>query len=56
VRIMKTRSAADDWLVRLLQRRPMNVAVAAQANKTARIAWAVLTKAEDYRRPAVAAG
>jgi transposase len=56
VRIMKTRSAADDWLVRLLQRRPMNVAVAAQANKTARIAWAVLTKAEDYRRPSVAAG
>jgi hypothetical protein len=22
----------------------------AQANKTARIAWALLTKAEDYRR------
>jgi transposase len=56
VRIMKTRSTADDWLGRLLQRRPVNVVVAAQANKTARIAWAVLAKAEDYRRPAVAAG
>jgi hypothetical protein len=35
---------------RLLQRRPVNVAVMAQANKTARIASALLTKAEDYRR------
>jgi hypothetical protein len=34
----------------------VNVVVAAQANKTARIAWAVLAKAADYRRPAVAAG
>ena len=56
VRIMKPRPAsADDWIGRLLQRRPVNVAVAAQANKTARIAWAVLAKAEDYRRPATAA-
>ena len=56
VRIMKARPAsADDWIGRLLQRRPVNVAVAAQANKTARIAWAVLAKAEDYRRPATAA-
>jgi transposase len=56
VRIMKARPAsADDWIGRLLQRRPVNVAVAAQANRTARIAWAVLAKAEDYRRPATAA-
>ncbi len=56
VRIMKARPAsADDWIGRLLQRRPVNVAVAAQANKTARIAWAVLAKVEDYRRPVTAA-
>jgi transposase len=56
VRIMKVRPAsADDWIGRLLQRRPVNVAVAAQANRTARIAWAVLAKAEDYRHPATAA-
>jgi transposase len=56
VRIMKARPAsADDWIGRLLQRRPVNVAVAAQANRTARIAWAVLAKAEDYRHPATAA-
>ncbi len=35
---------------RLLQRRPVTVAVMAQANKTARIAWTLLTKEEDYRR------
>ena len=34
---------------RLLQRRPVNVAVMAQANKTARVAWALLSKEEDYR-------
>ena len=56
VRIMKARPAsADDWIGRLLQRRPVNVAVAAQANKTARIAWAVLATVEDYRRPVTAA-
>lgn len=56
VRIMKARPvSADDWIGRLLQRRPVNVAVAAQANKTARIAWAVLAKVEDYRRPVTAA-
>jgi transposase len=56
VRIMRARPATtDDWIGRLLQRRPVNVAVAAQANKTARIAWAVLSKAEDYRHPATAA-
>jgi transposase len=42
------------WIGRLLQRRPVNVAVMAQANKTARIVWALLTKGEDYRRAAAA--
>jgi transposase len=52
VSIMKARpEPASDWIGRLLQRRPTNVAVVAQANKTARIAWALLTKEEDYRRP-----
>ena len=48
-------SAAGEWIGRLLQRRPVNVVVLAQANKTARIAWAVLTKGEEYGRPAAAA-
>jgi hypothetical protein len=55
VRIMRLRPAPDQgWIGRLLQRRPVNVAVMAQANRTARIAWALLTRGEDYRRPTAA--
>lgn len=55
VRIMGTGSRpAGAWIGRLLQRRPVNVAVLAQANKTARIAWALLARGEDYRRPTAA--
>jgi transposase len=39
----------EGWMGRLLQRRPVNVAVMAQANKTARVAWALLSKEEDDR-------
>jgi transposase len=45
----------EGWMGRRLQRRPVNVAVMAQANKTARIVWALLSKGEDYRRAAAAA-
>ena len=48
-------AADDSWMGRLLQRRPVNVVVIAQANKTARVAWALLSKGEDYRRAAVVA-
>ena len=44
------------WLTQLLARKPAKVAAVALANKTARIAWAVLTKKEVYRaRPITAA-
>jgi transposase len=44
------------WLTQLLARKPAKVAAVALANKTARIAWAVLTKKEIYRtRPITAA-
>lgn len=42
---------SSPWLAKLLERRPVNVAVVALANKTARIVWAVLTRGETYRRP-----
>ena len=42
------------WQRVILARRPVKVAVLAQAAKTARIAWAVLTSGETYRRPAAA--
>ena len=40
---------AGPWLTGILARRPVKVAAVAQAAKTARIAWAVLTSGEDYR-------
>jgi len=43
---------ATEWQRGILARRPVKVAVLAQAAKTSRIAWAVLTSGETYRRPA----
>lgn len=43
------------WLTAVSQRRHKNVATVAQANKTARIVWAVLTSGEAYRSEAAAA-
>ena len=40
------------WVMRLLARKPAKVVAVALANKTARIAWAVLAKGETYRTPA----
>jgi len=37
------------WVTQLLARKPAKVVAVAIANKTARIAWAVLTKKESYR-------
>jgi transposase len=39
---------ATQWQRGILARRPMKVAVMAQAAKTARIVWAVLTSGKDY--------
>jgi transposase len=45
---------ASPWITGVLARRPVRVAVVAQAAKTARIVWAVLTSGQDYRDPAKA--
>ena len=37
------------WVRSLLERKPVRVATVAMANKTARIAWAVLARGEAYR-------
>ena len=42
-------STASPWLRELLSRKKAKVAIVAQANKTARIAWAVLVKEQEYR-------
>ena len=46
--------AAAPWIRSLLERRPARVVTVAMANKTARIAWAVLTRGEVYRPAALA--
>src|SRR5512133_1739032 len=42
---------ATAWQRGILARRPVKVAVLAQAAKTARIAWAMLVSGETYRQP-----
>jgi len=39
----------DNWLGRLLARKPRMVAAVALANKMARIVWAMMTREENYR-------
>lgn len=46
-------SATGAWVRSLLTRKPARVATVAMANKTARIAWAVLARGETYRAPAM---
>ena len=47
-----TRTGA--WVRSLRGRKPTRLGTVAIANKTARTAWAVLTRGEDYRANAVA--
>lgn len=42
------------WVRSLLERKPARLTTVAVANKTARIAWALLAHGEDYRPPALA--
>ncbi len=42
------------WVRALLERKPARLTTVAVANKTARIAWAVLTHGESYRPGALA--
>jgi transposase len=46
---------ADPWVIGLRRRRPSLVVAVALANKTARIAWAVMHRKENYQRMAAAA-
>jgi len=54
IRQARTRPDKYPWLTKLLARRPVKVVAVALANKTARIAWAVLARGEIYRAPALA--
>lgn len=45
----------DSWLARMLARKPAMLVIVALANKTARIAWALMAKGGIYRAPVAAA-
>jgi transposase len=45
---------SDRWLNELRERRGKPRSYVAQANKTARIAWAIMAKGEVYRAPTAA--
>jgi transposase len=55
IRQARTHPDKHPWLLQLLARRPAKVVAVALANKTARIAWAVLARGGTYRAPALAA-
>jgi hypothetical protein len=46
--VVIARGKHSPWIDGLLKRRPYSVAVAALANKLARIVWAVLAKGRPY--------
>jgi transposase len=45
-----------DWLQALLQRKPRKLVALALANKMARMAWAIMSRGEVYRRSGNAIG
>jgi transposase len=47
-------SATGAWVRSQMERKPARVVTVAMANKTARIAWAILARGEVYRAPAIA--
>ena len=56
IRTAKTREdKLSQWVTALAARMHPNVAAAALANKTARIAWALMAKGGVYQAPAAAA-
>lgn len=56
VRAASHRGAPDgSWLARMLAKKPRMLVAVALANKMARGIWAMMTKGETYRDPAVAA-
>ena len=52
-RAVDNASATPAWERSLMERKPSRGVTVAMANKAARIAWAVLSRREDYRAPAM---
>src|ERR1700723_1373221 len=55
VLLCSKQAKTDPWLISLLSRKPRLVAAVALANKTARVAWAIMSRHHTYRHVAAAA-
>jgi transposase len=55
VRYAERHGTRRPWLVQLLSRRATKIATVALANKTARMAWKIMTSSEQYREPTIQA-
>ena len=53
IRRARQDNASKRWSARLLERKPARLVSVALANKTARIAWAVLARNQSYMAPVV---
>src|SRR6266702_3985115 len=53
IRFARQDNASKTWAARLLERKPARLVSVALANKTARIAWAILARNQSYTAPAV---
>src|SRR5215204_1993865 len=53
IRLARQGNPSRVWATRLLERKPARVVSVALANKTARIAWAVLARNQSYVAPAM---
>ncbi|MCS6762683.1 MAG: transposase, partial [Candidatus Devosia symbiotica] len=51
----KRGASTGSWLEQMMVRKPRMLVMVALANKTARIAWALLIKQEEYKAPVAAA-
>lgn len=51
IRYAQRHGTRRPWLLKLLQRRPTKIAAVALANKMARIAWVLMTRAGSYHEP-----
>lgn len=54
MRLARKDNACQSWATKLLERKPTKLAAVALANRTARIAWAVMTRGRTYEAPVVA--
>jgi transposase len=55
IRYAERHGTKRPWLLQLMSRRTTKFAAVALANKTARMAWAIMSSGEQYREPNVAA-